>query len=507
MRWLAALLVALFALLPPLAEAQQQIPVMPPNTVWGRIGQNQIGPGGAIPFQTLANTIAPLIVPPAGFSVRSVSTSVSLGSTDCGNIIIASGGFTTVTLGAATGFTNPCWIRVVNTDGGAGKHLAVNGLTNGGFGWNGCGNGNICPGQAVDYVGNGLAWTVLRDPGPWRTIDGAPQLYVATTGNDSNDCLSAATPCTLATTCIGREVIGSANYLGSTVHINVAAGLYQGSNGATLCQITGNAGVSASGLTFITGAAAGTVIFDVPNGGVGVFTKDLGETEITNISFIGEGGGAVGISGAQFSVVDVLTGNAFGNMGTNGISIQFTQSASLNLDGTAHVQNVSNNCPNHIALIALASNANVTVEPGVSLIFDCAASFNEVFSDQGGFWNIGSLSFGGAGLAGTVATKMSHFAATNGTVASGCVYTAGKSLATLGVPGNIDQAFPIGSCTDFGVATTASHLPTCAAAIAGQSYEVTDSAAAPAWGSTYSATGAATVTVTCNGTNFTVTAK
>lgn len=61
---LAPLLALILALAPILAEAQQQIPTMPPNTVFGRgAGGGLPGPGAAIPFSTFSAALFPSGIP------------------------------------------------------------------------------------------------------------------------------------------------------------------------------------------------------------------------------------------------------------------------------------------------------------------------------------------------------------------------------------------------------------------------------------------------------------
>lgn len=151
---------------------------------------------------------------------RSETGNYTVGSTnvpgsDCGVRIVASGGFNTITVPAYASWTYACltgqvakfWITDNDTNG---KAVSVTGLTSGGFGNVGCGPGNLCPGQTVEYSLVGSSWVVTRGPGPWQ-LTANVTIYAnansggtatcgptggstCAAGSDSNDGLSVNSP-------------------------------------------------------------------------------------------------------------------------------------------------------------------------------------------------------------------------------------------------------------------------------------------------------------------------
>ncbi len=410
-----------------------------------------------------------------------ISTGKTVGTADCGVPIIAQGSaFYTVALPAVAGFFSGCRIEIVNNDT-RGKTITVSGLSNGGFGYSGCGISNICPGQALTYHATSGGWVLERNPGAWRPL-AAPTLFVDPSGSNNNDGLNAAAPLTLSFACIARGLIDtSANNI--VVTLQLADGTYLGGGGQNLCSIIGNYGAGSPGLTFITGntGTPGNVILEAGAAGTAVFTKDIGETEITGVALFGNGN-SIGVSGAQGSIVDMLSNVLLGCMGTNGITMQFTQSAHLNIDG---VQTLVPSCTQGV-LINMTTNADVLAVAGFNFPAGVYSYTNSVFANQGGAWNFIGVGFT---LTGTVTgVKFSNYAqGLFGAASAGYLYTNARPPSSF-FPGNVNQAFPATFPTDFSVTTPFSAVPGCGAGDIGAMYAVID-ATVNTWGSVVSVGG------------------
>lgn len=224
---------------------QVGLTTMPPNTLFGRIGVGQYGPGGAVPLSTIAANLGigvtahsvsigkgtttvgfngaatgtagqllvdqgsgadPAFVPMSGSctlaasgavacaglggGVNSVTANYTATSSDCFKTIAAGGNTQfTITLNSAATY-GACTLDISNVDAwgsGRGKVLAVTGLTTN---------------PPVLYPG--MTITLLNVSGTWFQKPGistsqAPvgtKLYVdGVNGSDSNDCLASAQAC------------------------------------------------------------------------------------------------------------------------------------------------------------------------------------------------------------------------------------------------------------------------------------------------------------------------
>lgn len=417
-------------------------------------------------------------------SQRAISTTYTIGQSsndDCAMRIVAGGSaFYTITAGAASGYSCPGGqyrFTVTNVDTGAGKTMSISGLTNGGFNDSGCGFGNLCPGQTIEYASIGGAWSIIKYPGAWQ-IPAGVTLYASTSGSDTNDCLTSGTACTLSGTCINHRA--ALDSFPGVVTIQLVDGTYTGTSGTALCQIEGNDGRQTTSLTFIQGNCGipGNVSLTTPTNGTAIFTKDLGETEVSCMTVTG-GNGSTGISGAQFSVVDQLSNWNFGAFGTNSVHIQISQSASFNVGDN---YTISGAAAFHIVV---TGNANLSVQGNVTTVtIPSALAFTSFMQNQGGYISWGSSAlFTGSGFSATTGNKYSNYSLRFGTGAGGCLYTNGVDPNTF-FPGSVSVPFPVASCGDFPIGTTVSVLYNsvgCNANNEGVMYAVTDSTVAT-WG-------------------------
>jgi hypothetical protein len=159
---------------------------------------------------------------------------------------------------------------------------------------------------------------------------GGLNLYASATGSDTNNnCLASGTPCTLKGACNIRSAIGT--ILANTAAINLADGTYSSVDGNNaLCTQNGNGG-NGPILTSIIGdcGTPANVILQVPANDIGVLAQDMAEVSISCLTITG-GNGSIGLSGGQFSVVDV-NGVHFGAFGTNSAHVSLQQQASYNV--------------------------------------------------------------------------------------------------------------------------------------------------------------------------------
>lgn len=434
---------------------------------------------------------------------KTASYTVGAGENDCAARIVTGGNsLYTLTFNAATDYATGCKVAITNTDAGAGKTLSITGLTYGGFGDNGCGWGNLCPGQTAVYVDIGASsWALVQNPGRWRP-QATVTLYVSPSGSDTNDCLSIGTPCTLSGTClIHSESIDTNGNFG--VIIQLEDGIYTGSNGTALCSITGNYG-GANLLRYIYGNSTtpANTIINVPANGIGLFTKDDGEVEEQYLTWEG-GDGSTFVVGGQDSVVDVFAGNSFGAAGSNSAGFNFSQGSHLNfaypftLSGTqTYVFHIGSNAD--LSSNAVTASIPTAIAPAYFIL------------NAGGFvsWNV---TLTGAGVSRSTGVRYSANA--SGPPVSGvggCLYLNDISQSA-GLAGNVSAVFPVGSCTDFAVGTTWANLLSAGAACGsntlGVEYAITD-ATTNTWGATVSAGGGSySIVAYCDGTNYTVAAK
>ena len=446
--------------------------------------------------------------------IFTMSSGAAIPASACGKYVLASGGFYTISLSTPASYvaTNRpnCVMHVLNIDNDSGKTMNVSGQSNGGFGYNGCGVGNICPLQGIDYISDGASWRVFRND-PWRP-QSSPDLYAATNGVNTNDCLAAARPCLLQFVCIARGMIDLSAGNGAVIlpHLHLADGTYTGPDGTDLCDIVGNGGADSGALTFIDGNS-GTptnVVLSTPLNGVGLFTKDFSSVEISNFELSVAGANATEISGAQGSIVDVLGGMQFVCPGTNGIGFHFSQGAHLNLDAGFNFFHPSLSCTTGV-LFDIASNADLlTANIPINVFFTDTGTDSFTVAtlvNEGGYINSGTIAFH---LSGAVSgTRVQNIGiGTGGTNSSGCLRSNGSGSFNSIYPGNVSIAVPIGVCTDFDITDVFANLPTPANIFRGTMFQISNGST-NVWGANVAGGGANVITVVNNGTNYTVVGK
>jgi len=424
---------------------------------------------------------------------------IASGSADCGKTFFLGGTNLLIALGPPANYPSGCRVKLTNLSN-SGAQINVNGSTNGIFGYNGCGLGNLCFQQTVEYINLVSQWYMSQDPGPWRppyTIT----WFASPSGSNSNDCLSTSSACKLDFLCNqARQGVGvDVNTTTSpTLIINLAAGTYVGPANGTLCSISGNLGAGSTILVQMFGpnysSGLPTAIIAAGSAGQGIYANDLGEVQVTNLGFYSAGGnGAAGIQAKQYSVVDIEGGNVFGQMGSTGgggTSIIATTYASINIGQSIIMDNVAGaGCPVQTTFIEATQQGAITTS-GIppNIIFNCVnANFSlatlTVFGgrmDLSGS-NLGTkVSMGGTGAASVTGAQVSYPALPGGM--GSCLLTDGQTLDGMGVPGSIKSAIPSSTCADFDVQTHFARIPGCGTATIGTQYYMDDLAAPAAWG-------------------------
>jgi hypothetical protein len=379
-------------LLPALADAQVAIQTFPANTVYGRIGGGQFGPGGTIPLSTLAanlglgvpahsvvigkgttfpgfNGLAPstpgqLLIDqgsgadPAfkaasgsctvdvngvfacsivGGGVNTVTANYSIQPSDCFKTVQGGTGATgsfTFTLPSPSGFPAGCPITVYNGDDYAAGNSTGKVLS----GFPATAFYILFPRQTVSIAISNGAWAVTKKAGRWQQP--GVDLYVANSnhgGSDTaNDCMSLVTPCQTINHTIGITY-NNVDHQGGEPNIILNAGDTFAECVDVQGQLTGvNVGqiISSSGSGTSGGATWGPVAGSCPNNAL--FTiADNAEWQVGNI-FMTNAGGTSGIDGIhmhQTGVVDVLAGMNFG-MFPGATAIGSDNNSMINIDAS-----------------------------------------------------------------------------------------------------------------------------------------------------------------------------
>jgi hypothetical protein len=298
----------------------------------------------------------------------------------------------------------------------------------------------VAPGVAQDLPIYNNAGTGLVDSNVPLAPAGGLNLYASPTGNDTNNtCMASGTPCTLKGACFARSQI--ATFISGTAKINLVDGTYNSPDGFNaLCSILGNQGGSSSVLTTIVGdcGTPANVILAIPAGNIGLFAKDGGETSLQCATITG-GNSSIGISAAQFSIID-LTTITWGAWGTGGRHISLGLGAVSNVNGETITAN--------IAFHAVISGASTLNELGTITINPAVVWGNEFLSITNAVANFGSATFAGAGVAGTTGQRVVQ--------TGGYLYTGGVAVDTF-FPGNVASSLTQGAQDDNGDLQTAAY--------------------------------------------------
>jgi hypothetical protein len=498
--FIAALLLTA-SLMPTVTVAQAPPANLPYHTIFCRFGAapGDTGPGQACPFGTIAAALTPLF--PVNPTAPGIDQNVlnnqtgnyTIAPTDCGaTVFYGTVGQFTLTLPSVSGFPSNCSVLVKNGDTVNGKILSGFPSSLGTL---------LYPRQNFGVkIVNG-AWTPFYYPAPYAPIS-AVTFFVSPSGVDTNDGLTAGTPITFATACQRRQTI----FQPGAVTIQLADGTYSTAVGGVLCSVLGNSGGNSQTLTNITGncGATSNVVLSIPDGDTGIQVKDLGEVEVGCIKFQGAGSGvSIGVSAAQFSVVDFQT-TTWGTFGAGSVFVSMAQSASFNLIGTAAMTLLAPPGSGG-TVISLASSANMSVG-AATIAIPSALAWGGQFLQMYGptMATLGGLTFTGSGVAGTTGKRASL-------IGTAFLVTAGVPCNTF-FPGNGACTLIQGAQDDAGDPQTTptpqaqvaiANLPTCNSAAQGALAYVTNGVASPTYRASVSTTGSTFQLVGCDGSGWT----
>ena len=199
-------------------------------------------------------------------------------------------------------------------------------------------NAKLYPKQSVGVkIVNGT-WQSFYNPGPWAPA-GTPTFFASPTGNDSNDCLSASTACTLPGICSARNTVNQP----APASIRLNAGTYSALDASNeMCGVFADSGGNGAALLIITGdcTTPANVVLAVPANSNGIVVKDGGLAAISCVTITG-GNGSNGIQAAgQMSVAD-LDKIVWGTWGTGGVHVSAASGADVNL--TANGETITGN--------------------------------------------------------------------------------------------------------------------------------------------------------------------
>jgi hypothetical protein len=253
-----------------------------------------------------------------------VTSNTTIAPRHCQGTILAGTGSTgqfTLILPAVTDFPSNCSVLIKNGDTKNGKTLS---------GFPADLNTILYPSQSVGVKIVDGAWRSFYNPGPWLVPRGGVQLYASPSGNDTNDCLTPGTACTLKGACSFRSRF--ATYFSGHIAINLADGTYSSTDAnKALCTVEGNQGGSSSALTQLFGncSTPTNVVLAVPDKSLGVEATDGGEVASQCLEFTG-GNDSIGMQATQFAVADITNVN-WGKWGENGIHLALGRNASGNV--------------------------------------------------------------------------------------------------------------------------------------------------------------------------------
>lgn len=228
---------------------------------------------------------------------------------------------------------------------------------------------------------------------------GAVTLFASAAGNDNNNCLSAATACTLSHVCLMSVSVQASTGNPLTIQIVDGAPITGPVDAFNqLCSIVGNQGGQSTRLVKIQGncSTPANTTLAIPNNVSGIFAHDYGSLTIQCLTLTG-GNNSTGVSATQFAIIDVNPNNVvFGAFGTNSAHMSVGVKSVINAGGYS----ITGSATNHITV----GNSGIFVGTGAVTI-PSALAFSTFITSQGGYMNIALMTFSGAGVAGTTGQK------------------------------------------------------------------------------------------------------
>lgn len=343
-------------------------------------------------------------------SVNAQSSSYTIAATDCGNTVVETGAFQTITLPSSlTGFPSSCPVRIVNGSSSRAQALAnfPSSLPPG------CGGACLWPNQGVTVGIASSAWIVIVAPGRWKApFSGGVQLYASPSGSDDNDCLNSAAPCATIGNSLNivQDDIDFSG-LNNIATINLASGTYDECIG-WYGPIVGAEDVTILGNVSFPGSYTISCTNNFP-----VQTRDHSTITLEGVTVIANTNGFSAVFASQFSSVDLNGVQLEGSSNAN--DIVAAELGTVNIVGPVTVPTTINN----FALISQGASLNING----NITINSAATVTTFIT---------------ATETGTVIQNSSNTITNNGTVTNTCSISLGGGLNRAGVtyPGTV------GSC-------------------------------------------------------------
>jgi hypothetical protein len=239
----------------------------------GSVGQIQTnnGSGGL-------SALSPVGIPQ---NIQNAQTgNYTISTTDCGKLILTSGGFNTIAVPAASGFAANCIITVKNNEtytGSSGRGKLLSGFPSDQ-------STILWPLQTVQITNQSSAWVTSYNPGIWTIPTGVTFHVDPTNGSNSNDGLAATSGAVATAQQAWAYAVHQLNVNGTTPIITMA------------CSQTHTVNLQMAGIplgsNLVQLSPDGNCGFTWYNSGSCIIISDLAELDL-NLTYYGAGGTAI----------------------------------------------------------------------------------------------------------------------------------------------------------------------------------------------------------------------
>lgn len=325
------------------------------------------------------------------FPINSQSGNYTVLTSDCGQTIVLTGAFTTLTLPAASGFPGGCQIQVMNTSTTRAKKLV--GFPSYVFpaGLSGCGAICLWPSQQIQVRNIANVWIPTVIPKRWLA---APTFFVNNvSGSDNNDCLSTTSSACL-TIQHAVDLACFAIDAGDTVPIVQIAD--SGTDYKPFQLVTHCLGTNQIAVTGNPTTPGNVVIDDNSVAGVIVYAKDKGILTLNGMRLVATVAGTTAVSCGQAAVID-MNNVEIGNLSTSGLAVSAIDGCTINvITGVKFVDSTGGGGSAAGTLFAAQRNATITINSNIGVTgtynissIGCYASANGTIMNAGTFGAIG----------------------------------------------------------------------------------------------------------------------
>jgi hypothetical protein len=376
---------------------------------------------------------SPITITRAPIATRAVTGNDTSSSADCGRMILATGGLTTLTLPAASAAGAGCEIGYRNNEvysgigTGRGKKLAN-------FPSDFSANNILYPGQAGKVVSDGSAWRSSVDPDRWLLPTSA-ELCVRQDGSDTSDGLGNGTIAADCLATIQKAVLTIGTQWDGTGYNSCAVGLYAGGTSTFSEQVSMTGQSVGCYLTFnyrgtITHTSTSNCYTGGDNG-IAVFNINLGFVPIFRCNTLNSGSTAAWYC-HQTCIYDITGSYQWVPGGTNDqqvfldgqgrVTIQYSGGGLVVGDGAARSFNNMFQCDQHCSQLQVSGQIG----------FSASVSCNRIFAAFGGSLMNTNASYLGSCTGVTTSTVSGNSVLnTNGTtIPGGTVATTGGQVCT-----------------------------------------------------------------------------